>query len=61
MPTFHQLGRTDREYGSAKRYAPRTKATLQALVSFAGRRWEIEIGFEAAEGECGRYQYDVRR
>jgi hypothetical protein len=42
-------------------YAPRRKATLQALVSFAGRRWEIEIGFEAAEGECGRYQYDVRR
>ena len=27
-------------------YAPRRKATRQTLVSVAGRRWEIEIGFD---------------
>ena len=42
-------------------YAPRRKATRQTLVSVAGRRWEIEIGFEAAKGECGLDQYEVRR
>jgi hypothetical protein len=29
------------------------------LVSVAGRRSEIEIGFEAAQGECGLDQYEV--
>ncbi len=42
-------------------YTPRRKATPQTLVSVAGRRWEIEIGFEAAKGECGLDQYEVRR
>lgn len=42
-------------------YAPRTKASRQTLVNVAGRRWEIEIGFEAAKGECGLDQYEVRR
>lgn len=42
-------------------YAPRRKATRQTLVSIVGRRWEIEIGFEAAKGECGLDQYEVRR
>ncbi|MFM0031116.1 IS701 family transposase [Paraburkholderia madseniana] len=42
-------------------YAPRRKAARQTLVSVAGRRWEIEIGFEAAKGECGLDQYEVRR
>ena len=42
-------------------YAPRTKVTRQTLVNVAGRRWEIEVGFEAAKGECGFDQYEVRR
>ncbi len=41
-------------------YAPRSKVTKQTLVNVAGRRWEIEIGFEAAKGECGLDQYEVR-
>ncbi|RQU47823.1 IS701 family transposase [Burkholderia cenocepacia] len=42
-------------------YAPRSKATRQTLVNVAGRRWEIETGFEATKGECGLDQYEVRR
>ncbi len=42
-------------------FAPRAKAKLGKLVQIAGRRWEIEIGFEAAKGECGLDQYEVRR
>ncbi|MFM0362307.1 IS701 family transposase [Paraburkholderia sediminicola] len=42
-------------------YASRSKATLQTLVSAAGRRSEIEIGFEAAKDECGLDQYEMRR
>lgn len=42
-------------------YAPRAKAKLKRLVQIAGRRWEIEIGFEASKGECGLDQYEVRR
>jgi len=42
-------------------FAPRAKAKLGKLVRIAGRRWEIEIGFEAAKGECGLDQYEVRR
>ncbi len=42
-------------------YAPYTKATRETLVNVAGRRWEIEGGFEAAKGECGLDQYEVRR
>ncbi|WP_232435513.1 transposase [Burkholderia ubonensis] len=42
-------------------YAPRRKTSRQTLVNVAGRRWEIEIGFEAAKGECGLDQYEVRR
>lgn len=42
-------------------YAPRRKATRQTLVQVAGRRWEIEIGFEAAKGECGLDHYEVRK
>ncbi|KAG0192379.1 hypothetical protein DFQ28_009332 [Apophysomyces sp. BC1034] len=33
----------------------------QLHSAVAGRRWEIEIGFEAAKGECGLDQYEVRR
>ncbi|MCG1043654.1 IS701 family transposase, partial [Mycetohabitans sp. B8] len=42
-------------------YVPRSKASKQALVNVAGRRWQIEISFEAAKGECGLDQYEVRR
>ncbi len=42
-------------------YAPRSQATRQVLAKVAGRRWEIECGFEAAKGDCGLDQYEVRR
>ena len=42
-------------------YAPRDKASLANLVRVAGRRWEIEVGFEATKGECGLDHYEVRR
>ncbi|CAD6563110.1 IS701 family transposase ISCARN75 [Paraburkholderia sabiae] len=42
-------------------YAPRSKIARQMVVNVAGRRWEIEVGFEAAQGECGLDQYEVRR
>jgi SRSO17 transposase len=50
-----------REHAYYVVYAPRSKATRQTLVNVAGRRWEIEVGFEAAKGECGLDQYEVRR
>lgn len=42
-------------------HARRSQARLKHLVQIAGRRWEIEIGFEATKGECGLDQYEVRR
>jgi SRSO17 transposase len=33
---------------------------LQTLVRVAGRRWTIEVAFEAAKGEVGLDQYEVR-
>lgn len=42
-------------------HALRHKAGLANLVRVAGRRWEIEIGFEATKGECGLDHYEVRR
>ena len=50
-----------REHAYYVVYAPRNKATRQTLVNVAGRRWEIETGFEATKGECGLDQYEVRR
>lgn len=50
-----------REHAYYVVYAPRTKASRQTLVNVAGHRSEIEIGFEAAKGECGLDQYEVRR
>lgn len=41
-------------------YAPRHKSSLATLAQVAGRRWEIEIAFEAAKGECGLDHYEVR-
>jgi SRSO17 transposase len=34
--------------------------TLAELVQVAGTRWTIESGFEAAKGEVGWEQYEVR-
>ncbi len=34
--------------------------TLQELVNVAGSRWTIEVAFEAAKGEVGLDQYEVR-
>ena len=33
---------------------------LQGLVQVAGRRWTIEVAFEAAKGEVGLDHYEVR-
>ncbi len=33
---------------------------LATLVQVAGRRWTIEVAFEAAKGEVGLDQYEVR-
>jgi SRSO17 transposase len=35
--------------------------TLEELVEVAGTRWAIEEGFEAAKGQVGLDQYEVRR
>jgi SRSO17 transposase len=35
-------------------------ATLQQLVRVAGQRWTMEVAFEAAKGEVGLDQYEVR-
>lgn len=42
-------------------YAPRARSQLARLAAVAGRRWEIEAGFEAAKGECGLDHYEVRK
>lgn len=42
-------------------FAPRDRTDLPALVAVAGTRWQIEAGFEAAKGECGLDEYEVRR
>lgn len=42
-------------------YARHDKASAANLVRVAGRRWEIEVGFEATKGECGLDHYEVRR
>lgn len=50
-----------REHAYYVVYAPRDRASIAQLVPVAGRRWEIEVGFEAAKGECGLDHYEVRR
>jgi SRSO17 transposase len=40
-------------------FAPQV-TTLPEVVGVAGRRWTIESGFEAAKGEVGLDQYEVR-
>jgi SRSO17 transposase len=41
-------------------YAPETSGLVD-LVRVAGQRWTIEVCFEAAKGEVGLDQYEVRR
>jgi SRSO17 transposase len=48
----------DRAYYAV--FAPQG-ATLEELVWVAGRRWAIEIAFEAAKQEVGLDQYEVRK
>ncbi len=42
-------------------FAPRATTTLEMVVRVAGMRWQIEVGFEAAKGECGLDEYEVRK
>src|SRR5215217_6905201 len=42
-------------------FAPREGVTLQELVKVAGARWRIEDSFEAAKGEFGMDEYEVRK
>jgi SRSO17 transposase len=42
-------------------FAPRKQAKLERLVQVAGARWQIEQAFQAAKGECGLDEYEVRR
>ncbi len=49
---------SDRAYYVA--FAPREGTTLDTLVRVAGRRWSIEVSFEAAKQECGLDEYEVR-
>ncbi len=42
-------------------FAPRATTTLATVVRVAGMRWCIEASFEAAKGECGLDEYEVRR
>jgi SRSO17 transposase len=41
--------------------APREGTTLEVLAQVAGTRWNVERCFEAAKGECGLDQYEVRK
>ncbi|MDP9314981.1 MAG: IS701 family transposase [Chloroflexota bacterium] len=42
-------------------FAPRATMTLETVVRVAGMRWQVEVGFEAAKGECGLDEYEVRK
>lgn len=42
-------------------FAPRATTTLQRVIQVAGTRWQIEVGFETAKGECGLDEYEVRK
>ncbi len=42
-------------------FCPRGQAVLETVARVAGSRWQIEVGFEAAKGECGLDQYEVRK
>jgi SRSO17 transposase len=48
------------EYAYYLTYAPHSKSDLKTLAKVAGQRWQIEIAFQAAKGECGLDHYEVR-
>jgi SRSO17 transposase len=50
---------SDRGRTGSSNYAPRNTA-LETLVRVAGMRWTVEECFEAAKGEVGLDQYEVR-
>lgn len=49
------------EYAYYVVHAPCASTSLARMAAVAGRRWEIEAGFEAAKGECGLDHYEVRK
>ena len=51
--------KADRELTAYAVFAP-SRTDLATLVSVAGRRWCIEMCFEAAKGEVGLDEYEVR-
>jgi SRSO17 transposase len=48
------------EYAYYLAYGP-AETPVQELIGVAGRRWAIEDGFEAAKGEVGLDEYEVRK
>jgi SRSO17 transposase len=48
------------EYAYYLAYGP-AETSLEELVRIAGRRWAVEDGFEAAKGEVGLDEYEVRK
>jgi SRSO17 transposase len=42
-------------------FARRQDLSLEAVVRVAGSRWQIEVAFEAAKGDCGLDEYEVRK
>jgi SRSO17 transposase len=47
------------EYAYYRVYAPES-TSLPELLAVAGQRWQIEVAFEAAKGEVGLDEYEVR-
>jgi SRSO17 transposase len=41
-------------------YGP-AQTTMSELIRIAGRRWAVEDSFEAAKGEVGLDEYEVRK
>jgi len=48
------------EYAYYLAYGP-SETSVHELIWIAGRRWSIEDGFEAAKGEVGLDEYEVRK
>ncbi len=48
------------EYACYLAYGP-AETLVHELIRIAGRRWSIEDGFEAAKGEVGLDEYEVRK
>lgn len=48
------------EYAYYLAYGP-AETPVEELIRIAGRRWAIEDGFEAAKGEVGLDEYEVRK